>query len=316
MNLTQLKAFQAVMTSASLSDAARKLGKTQPAVSATIKSLEDRLGMQLFERHGRRLVAVPEARYLLAEAGTILSQMDRVRLTMRSLVEGASGSLNVAAMPGPVSMLFPRFIAGRIGHAPDYKVSIFARSSPQIEELARAQNIDFGFADAPATPAEEDLYRAEFITGDCFIALPAAHPLSRKPGIAIADLDGAPLGTLQPDHVHRRRLEDDFRARGARLNVTVESQTFLPIMQFVMAGQCAAIVDPLTVVHLKETGMADEPIALRPLSDPVAYRYAIVSPLYRPASILADRMRLAWREEVVRLLESISARPEVAGGDP
>jgi DNA-binding transcriptional LysR family regulator len=58
MNLTQLSAFRAVMTSASLSDAARKLGRTQPAVSLAIRSLEDTLGMKLFERRGRQLVPV------------------------------------------------------------------------------------------------------------------------------------------------------------------------------------------------------------------------------------------------------------------
>ncbi|MCY4180829.1 MAG: LysR family transcriptional regulator, partial [Litoreibacter sp.] len=73
------------MTSASLSDAAKKLGRTQPAVSAAIKALEDQLGLQLFERRGRKLIPVPEAHYLLAEADTILAQVSRVRQTMRSL---------------------------------------------------------------------------------------------------------------------------------------------------------------------------------------------------------------------------------------
>ena len=48
MNFTQISTFRAVMTSESLSDAAVKLGRTQPAVSAAIKALEEQLGLQLF----------------------------------------------------------------------------------------------------------------------------------------------------------------------------------------------------------------------------------------------------------------------------
>ena len=115
MNISQLSAFHAVMTSESLTDAASKLGRTQPAVSAAIKSLEDQLGLQLFQRKGRKLVPVPEAQYLLTEASAVLSQMSRIRMTMRGLAEGQTGSLSLAAMPGPVAMLFPKFIAEQIG---------------------------------------------------------------------------------------------------------------------------------------------------------------------------------------------------------
>ena len=88
MNLIQMLTFETVMTSASLSDAAKKLGRTQPAVSASIKALEDQLGLQLFERRGRKLIPVPEAQYLLTESKAILSQVNQVRQTMRSLSGG------------------------------------------------------------------------------------------------------------------------------------------------------------------------------------------------------------------------------------
>jgi len=91
MNLTQLSAFRAVMTSASLSDAARKLGRTQPAVSLAIRSLEDTLGMKLFERRGRQLVPVPEAQYLLVEAERVLDRLNTVSRTMKSLAAGVRG---------------------------------------------------------------------------------------------------------------------------------------------------------------------------------------------------------------------------------
>ncbi|RMF33020.1 MAG: LysR family transcriptional regulator [Alphaproteobacteria bacterium] len=309
MNLTQLSTFRAVMTSASLSDAARKLGRSQPAVSASLKTLEDRLGLKLFERQGRRLVPVPEAHYLLTEVEDILGQISRVRQTMRSLVDARSGSLSLAAMPGPVSMLFPRFIAGQIAGNDGIKLSMFARSSSQIVELARAQNIDFGFADAPDGEEGENLYTAEHISGDCFLALPQAHELAGRARIPLADLDGQPMGTLQPTHAHQRAVRALFRERDLDFDTMIESQTFLPILQFVIAGQCCAILDPLTVVHVQAAGLVSQGIAIRPLAETIRYRYAIFSPRYRPVSVLARRVRAAWRAEVLRLLDSVQAGP-------
>lgn len=309
MNISQLSAFHAVMTSRTLTDAATKLGRTQPAVTAAIKSLEDQLGMALFERQGRKMLPVPEAQYLLAEATTILSQLHRVRQTMRGLVEREEGTLNVAAMPGPVSMLFPRFVANFLGKESKIKVSMLARSSTQISELARAQSIDFGFCDLIEHSQEESLCRTDVIVGDCFLALPATHRLARKDKLSIADLDNEPMGSLQADHVHRREVAAHFDAQDLRFNPMVESQTFQPILQFILAGQCCAILDPLTVAHVASASSISDGIVIKRLDEVLRYSYALFSPLFRPASIIASDMRDAWSQEVLRLLEEVGANP-------
>lgn len=309
MNLSQLSAFHAAMTSASLSDAAKKLGRSQPAVSAAIKALEDQLGLALFRREGRKLVPVPEAHYLLTEASALLSQMSRVRHTMQSLRDGQAGTLNIAAMPGPVSMLFPRFVARQIGQGAGITVSLSARSSEQIAELARAQSIDFGFADA--MEGSGDLYRSDVISGRCQLAVPEVHPLAAAGAVDLADLDDVPMGSLQSGHVHQREVLSMFRAHDLRFRPMMESQTFLPILQFVLVGQCCSILDPLTVAHVNRAGPAMEGIRIRPLRDPIRYRYAILSPLYRPVSVLADEMRRAWQARVLDLLDEVGADPRL-----
>ncbi|MFK7751649.1 MAG: LysR family transcriptional regulator [Sedimentitalea sp.] len=84
MNLNQLTVFHEVMTTGSISQAARNLGRTQPAVSLALKGLEETLGFQLFERQGRALVLVPEAQYLLTEARDILSHVSDVSRTLQN----------------------------------------------------------------------------------------------------------------------------------------------------------------------------------------------------------------------------------------
>ena len=310
MNLTQITVFQAVMTSASLSDAAQKLGRTQPAVSAAIRGLEDQLGLKLFKRDGRKLVPVPEAQYLLIEAEAILAQLSQARHTMQSLVDGSAGRLAIAAMPGPVSMLFPRFIATQLSGNTDVKVSILASSSVRIAELVRAQNIDFGFADAPESKGSENLYSATLISGRCFLATPRDHPLAKKKAVALQDLSHEPLGTLLVNHAHRRDLEDRFAAAGLEFRATVECLTFQPVLQFVAAGQCCAVLDPLTVVHVDKAESLSKEVAVVPLEEAIWYRYALYAPNHRPISLLADRLRGAWLQEVSNLLSARGAEPQ------
>ena len=310
MNISQLSAFHAVMTSTTLTDAANRLGRTQPAISAAIRSLEDQLDMKLFERRGRKLIPVPEAQYLLREAEAILNQLHQVRQTMQGLGDGKLGSLNVAAMPGPISMLFPRFIAARIGDLARIKTSMLARSSSQIAELARAQSIDFGFADAPEDSDGGGLYKSELISGNCFVALPKDHRLAGEASLSFRALSGEPMGSLQPSHVHTEAVRTAFEDAGCTFNPMVESQTFLPILQFIVAGQCCAILDPLTVVHVQETDAFRHALSIRPLEHAIRYNYAIISPSYRPISVTAKEVRDAWATEVKQLLETLGAEPE------
>lgn len=309
MNLIQMLTFETVMTSASLSDAAKKLGRTQPAVSASIKALEDQLGLQLFERRGRKLIPVPEAQYLLTESTAILSQVNQVRQTMRSLSGGQSGTLKVAAMPGPVSLIFPKFIASKISGSDDISISIQARTSNQIAELTRAQSIDFGFADAPEQEIAENLYQTVVISADCPVALPKDHPLARKAEISFADLDGQPLGTLPIAHRQSVELAHQFAARDLTFRPTIESQTFLPILHFVAAGQCCTVIDPLSIFLASAEAPMVPGIVIRPMVEPIRYNYAIYSPSYRPTSVIARKLLEAWQDEVILLLGNAGYNP-------
>ena len=148
MNLSQLNVFREIMNTGSISQAARNLGRTQPAVSLALKALEDDLGLKLFERRGRRLSPAPEAQYLLSEATGVLDRLAQVSRAMQSMRTAESGKLSLAAMPGTATMVFPRFVSGVLARSPNVTVSLLTRSSTQIRELGRSQSIDFGMVAA------------------------------------------------------------------------------------------------------------------------------------------------------------------------
>lgn len=310
VNLSQMTAFRAVMNSASLSEAAEKLGRTQPAVSAAIRSLEETLGLKLFERRGRQLVPVPEAHYLMAEASEILDRLTAVAGTMKSLTAGQSGSLNVACMPGPSTYLMPRFISRVVGANPDIHIVFSSRSSPQIRELGATQGLDFGFADLIGREPSTVTFRQETISANCFCALPKDHPLTEKDVIAWKDLDHVPLGLLQSSHVARQKTIETMTAAGVTPNVVLDSQFFLPIMQFISVGSCLSIVDPLTMVTEQEINSSGGRVVFRKLAESFRYDYSIITPIYRPLSQLARQVKEGWLREVLNLLTRVEADPK------
>lgn len=316
MNLTQLTAFRAVMESATLSEAAEKLGRTQPAVSLAIRSLEEALGLKLFERRGRQLLPVPEAHYLHAESDDILNRLSNVADTMKSLINGQSGSLNVASMPGPSNYLFPRYISRVIGETPDVRISLSSRTSPQIRELAATQGLDFGFADMIGREASTTTFRQETISADCFCAMPKDHDLAEKDEIDWQDLDNLPLGLLQSTHHSHQKTVKALNDAGCTANVVLDCQFFLPIMSFISAGHCLSVVDPLTAVAEREVKMTNGQVVFRRMKAGFRYRYTIVFPIFRPMSQLARMVKDGWRAEVMELLTEVGANPSFTPTDP
>ncbi len=312
MNLTQLTVFREVMETGSISQTAKKLNRTQPAISLAVKNLEKSLGLTLFERKGRRLVPVPEAHYLLAETTGILDRLATISSTMDGLLKGNLGSLNIATMPGPSAFLFPRYISRSVGENPDLRITLSTRSSPQIMELAGTQNIDFGFADFEHPLGRQPQFSAEIISADCFCALDCGHPLAAKQSVTISDLDGAPMGGLHATHPFQRKVRQEFQIASAHYNPTVTCQYFLPLIPFVSSGQCCTIVDPLTVATERELNLSNGRVTFVPFVGPLRYEYALLKPTHRPPSQLALKIQAGWKAEVLTMLNEVGANPDTA----
>lgn len=311
MNLNHLAVFREVMKTGSMSEAARNLNRSQPAISLTLKNLESELGFALFSRESRKLKPVPEAHYLFSEADVVLTQMSRLRRTMQRLAAGEQGILVVAAMPGITTLLLPEFLSVFTADKPDIQLSIHTRSSTQLHEMVSSQGVDMGMGDYDANlqaPAHSDVTR---ISADCRVAIPANHKLATRTTVKLEELAAYPMGALQPEHAFAVRIEHAFLQ--ARINNTVRfrSQTLLPLLQFVAADQCCAIVDPLTVVTARQLGMSIDSVVFRKLSTPIRYDYALSVPKFRPISTLAHKMVEAWQAYLVTLLNDLHAEPKI-----
>ena len=308
MNLQQLAIFREIMTTGSMSAAARNLHRTQPAVSAALKALEDSLGMELFHREGRRLVPVPEARYLLSEATEVLNRLSAARANLEGMRDRVRGSLRIVAMPGPSAFLLPAFVSRFTHGTPEIRVTLSTRSSPQILNLIAAQSFDIGFCDLGAgdimaKSLSDELFRSVTTTCDCVCALPADHPLAGREVITPGDLDGHPMGTLQPGHATVADTKAAFDTWGATFNLRVDAQYFLPLLHFVEAGQVCAIIDPLSAEsYRRQKGEQADAIRFVRFDPAVPFDYALITPQQHPPSLIAREFAEQWQTYVERVV--------------
>ncbi len=302
MNLKNLTIFREVMRTGSVSEAARNLNRTQPALSAGLKTLEDELGIILFERRNRRLVPVPEAHYLMSEATDILSRLQTAEQNMRSIRDFEKGVLRIVAMPGPSAFLLPKVISDFTRKYGNIRVTLTTRSSPQVRKMIATQSYDIGIADMGMPDSEDNLLKGEVVDGNCLCAVHKDDPLADLESITAEDLSGKPMGVLQPEHSTYQRTVAAFKDSNAELNIRFDAQYFLPLLNFVEAGQAYAIVDPLSAESYRIYARGRESIEFVPFLPAVPLTYACLTPAHRPMSAIAKAFLVKWNDEVFRLI--------------
>ncbi|MEM1277150.1 MAG: LysR substrate-binding domain-containing protein [Pseudomonadota bacterium] len=289
MNLKQMAIFREVIRTGSVSEAARNLNRTQPSVSHAVSRLEEELGMRLFERRRGRLYPVPEAHYLFRECDEMLSRVNSVSQNMKRMRAMETGELRIVSMPGPAAVLLPSLICDHVGDFPDVKATLLSRSSDAVIQLVDSQQFDIGVADHdPTREIEAASIQTTTYEFNCVCALPADDPLTRRKSISPTDLAGRPLAALFPEHLSHKLTLRAFEAEEAAFNVRFIGQFFMPLLTYVQAGFAAAVIDPLTAEAWEDTALHQNSVTFRPFCPVVAFKVDILTPTYRPASLLTQ----------------------------
>jgi DNA-binding transcriptional LysR family regulator len=192
MELRHLRYFVTVATELHFGRAAARLLISQPALSQQIRSLEGELGLKLLERDRRGVRLTPEGEAFLAEARAVVQQADRAADVAHALAEGATGRLRLS------------YVVTMSGGLPETIVREYRRRYPGVEIIAdsgsTARNVerlttgalDVAFVHPPFESGVE-LPWVAVATEPLVVALPSAHPLSRRRRLRREDLAGVPL---------------------------------------------------------------------------------------------------------------------------
>ena len=154
----QLLCFLAVAETGSFSGAARRLGLSQPALSRTVRLLEDALGARLFDRDTRNVALTPVGAELRPIAERLGAEFGGAFGELARFVAGGRGQITVAALPSIAAVLLPPAIAALRAERPDVDVVIEDGLSGPVLDAVRDGRADIGLTVQP-TPSGSLDYR-------------------------------------------------------------------------------------------------------------------------------------------------------------
>jgi len=207
-NLQQLHAFTTIVESGSLGRAAELLHVTQPALSRSIKRLEEQLGAPLFERHskGMQLTAIGET--LLPHATLLLREADNAREEIDAMRGLAKGTIRVGAVASIATLVLPLAVSGVLARWPNLRVQIIEGVWDRLADSLLKQEIDLALS--MAVPDTDEITAI----ADCcwedlsYVVAALDHPLRNKANLCLADTLGLPWclpprGTGPFEHLER-----------------------------------------------------------------------------------------------------------------
>ncbi|MEM6462014.1 MAG: LysR substrate-binding domain-containing protein [Pseudomonadota bacterium] len=285
LSIRQLQTFAEVMRSGSISAAARSLGRTQPAVSSTIASLEQEIGFSLFERERKRLVAKPEAHYFLEEAEVVLTRLTKASRTIREVADLQKGRLRIACSPAASTYFMPHALAEFLVDKPKVQISLMMRSSSVVTDWIASQQYDVGFGESSQ---ERSTINAQRFSFPCLCAIPKKGKLASKSVIVPTDLAAVPLAIVHQQNVLGPKTRKVFKDADVRLNHRFEFESILPALQLVSEGLCYLICDSFSALSHQNQFKKTSGIVFRPFKPMIYLDMSLMSPANRPKSQLAE----------------------------
>jgi DNA-binding transcriptional LysR family regulator len=278
--------------------AAEQCGVTQPTFSAGIKQLEDTLGVMLVQRTSRFLGFTAEGERVLDWARTIVADTRAMRQEIRTLKQGLSGHLKIAAIPTALAMVSALTTPYRAKH-PNVKFTILSRTSTDVLSMLENLEVDAGLTYVDNEPLGRvrfvQLYHERY-----HLLVSADAPLGRREEVSWSEVGRVPLCLLTPDMQNRRIIDHRLRAGGVEPAPTLQSNSMIVLFSHVRTGRWASVMPAV----LAETMGLGEPIRSVPIRDDDPPTIGLVYPQREPltpltAALVAEAYRLsqAWASD-------------------
>jgi DNA-binding transcriptional LysR family regulator len=214
MDTRQLAAFCEVVERRSFSDAAMRLGVTQPAVSQQVRALEQRLGTQLLDRSGRRVEPTEAGRRLYRGAQRLLALEEQLLEELGEPEGPLHGRLEIGASTGPAAIVLPLLLCEFQRGNPELRVELSVSDTQSVVELVADRRLELGIVGAARrhrSVAFEPFFRDEVI-----LVCPPGHRFAGKT-VELDELADGPLILMQQGAGVRQMVEDELRKSGRRL---------------------------------------------------------------------------------------------------
>ena len=217
MTLVQLRHLIALADSGSFSKSAQALFLTQPALSRSIRALEDELGMPLFDRVGRRSELTPFGREVVARARQLVFEADELRDSGRRMREGQGGVLRIGMGSGPGAMLMTPLLMHMATRHPKVRVEVARGGTELLAQALRERTLDALVVDARSLEPAADLEASMLREMRGVFMCRRGHPLTRRRGgVSFDDVQRYPIASTPLSDEVARMLVETYGPRRTR----------------------------------------------------------------------------------------------------
>ena len=278
MDFDQLHTFLEIVRLKSFSKAAQTCYRTQPAISAQIRQLEQDLKTELFERFGSRISLTTAGKIFTGYAEQILELRRRAQNELNELEITPRGELVIAANEATCIYMLPGVFAEYRKQFPEVQLQVNRSYGGRVMEAVMENVADFGLTQIPV--AEKRVQVVDIYKDEIRLAVPANHPLARRDRVTCQDLRGISL-LLPKSGTTRSRLDTWLEPVENDLRVSMELDSTEMMKRFVLAELGVSF---LAVSNCREE-MATGKLRMLPLApEPLARRLGL---LYRKDKALS-----------------------------
>ena len=286
MQTQQMRHVAALIEHRSLARAARVLGISQPALSKSLRRLEAHLGVKLFERTARGVVATEFGRELAQHARAIAIELTEAERAIRAIRDGREGRIAIGSAPSIIASVLPIATARLLAGNDDLKVTVIGGLHDRLFEWLRAGEIDAVLSNMVEQPGDSDLVQEQLFVDRVVVACRPGHPLLQHrdppPGEVARYRWVLPSPTiLTRQHLERQLIENGLGA--PRLAIETNALAFMRGM--LMETDCLGYLPSVTMEPGREgAGLVPARVSWLDWSRPVGLtlrRRSVLSPACR-----------------------------------
>lgn len=269
MNFQQLRSIrEAARCGYNLTEVANVLFTSQPGVSRQIRELEEELGVDIFERNGKRLTGLTEpGKGILHIIERLLLEAENLKQAGDDYSDQTKGTLTIATTHTQARYVLPKVVQGFRNSFPDVRIALQQSSPEHIAEWVLSGKADVGIA-TEGLSQFKDLVSFPCYQWNHVIVVPDGHPLLRKTQfnqtpITLEDLSNYPLITYDVGFTGRGHIDQAFKQAGLRTDIVLTAMDSDVIQQYVALGLGVGLVAEMAVESSNDTNGAVNPATQR-----------------------------------------------------
>jgi len=239
MDFDHLTTFLEIAKTGSFSRAGHKLYRSQPAVSAQVRQLEQEYGQKLFDRVGKSVRLTAAGETLLDYARRLLSLKSESLRVVADQSAAPRGTLAIGANEATCLYVLPDLFAEYHRRYPSVQISIYRNFSRKVIEKIEDSTVDVGIVTLPVKSRSLRTY--SIFRDRLMLMVNPANPLAKQKSVTTSEIAEQPL--IFPNTGFTRNLLDKlFRPHRSKLRITMELASVGMIKRFVVAGLGVSII--------------------------------------------------------------------------